>query len=188
MFDMVKAVRFCHIYTGIEDSCGTWVKGWNPLRGVGQSPAYQNIILTKLSHLCFSKVEALGRQNLDCPKNLHHAYQRALRSVWCTLRASKTNTCQVRMASVCSACCLDFPVSGWHKQRLVSALILFQRNQAFLLLLLPGLAHARILHSQTPDSKLWDTSAHICKSRPLRRLLVVLFLISFFSSDENNPF
>ena len=42
MFDMVKAERFCHIYTGIEDSCVTRVKGLSPLRGVGQSPAYSH--------------------------------------------------------------------------------------------------------------------------------------------------
>ena len=41
MFDMVKAERFCHIHTGVEDSCVTRVKGLSPLRGVGQSPAYQ---------------------------------------------------------------------------------------------------------------------------------------------------
>ena len=40
MFDMVKAERFCHIHTGVEDSCVTRVKGLSPLRGVGQSPAY----------------------------------------------------------------------------------------------------------------------------------------------------
>ena len=42
LFDMVKAERFCHIHTGIEDSCVTRVKGLSPLRGVGQSPAYLN--------------------------------------------------------------------------------------------------------------------------------------------------
>ena len=39
MFDMVKAERFCHIHTGVEDSCVTRVKGLSPLRGVGQRPA-----------------------------------------------------------------------------------------------------------------------------------------------------
>ena len=27
MSDMAKAERFCHIYTEVEDSCATWVKG-----------------------------------------------------------------------------------------------------------------------------------------------------------------
>ena len=41
MFDMVKAERFCHIHTGLEEACVTRVKGLIPLRGVGQSPAYK---------------------------------------------------------------------------------------------------------------------------------------------------
>ena len=52
---MVKAERFCHIYTGVKDSCVTRVKGLSPLRGVGQSPAYpiDQGKLIKSEFLCF---------------------------------------------------------------------------------------------------------------------------------------
>ena len=41
MFDMVKAERFCHIYTGIEDSCEHGSRDEIPCGVWGRAPPIQ---------------------------------------------------------------------------------------------------------------------------------------------------
>ena len=51
MFDMVKAERFCHIYTGIEDSCEHGSRDEIPCGVWGRAPPIQISEPNELQHV-----------------------------------------------------------------------------------------------------------------------------------------